>query len=90
MVREAAYFSGGEAARERGRPLLAGGCAIAGSFTTSAGFDRDPRLRAGVASDFPSAITDAAAPAGVAASLTSTLGLRPSPSSFAIIERRSE
>jgi len=84
------YFGCGEAAGERERLLLADGDAAAAAFTTSAGFDRDPRLRVGVASDFPPAFTDAAATAGFAAWSTSTLGLRPSPSFFAIIDRRSE
>jgi len=65
-----------EATRERGRPFLAGVGSATVSFATSAVLDaeRDLRLRVGVDT----------------AGATRALGFRPSPSSFASIERRSE
>ena len=59
------------------------------SLATSADFDaeRDRRLDVGAASDFPSASVDAV---DVTAGPACGLGLRPKPSAFAIVDRRSE
>ena len=80
-----------EAARERGRLFLAGVGSGTVLFATSALFDaeRDLRLRVGVASGSSTESTGFGAAVGDAAGPGCALGFRPSPNSFASIERRS-
>ena len=88
------YFSSGRGyvTRERGRLFLAGFGSTKGSFATSAVFDaeRDLRLRAGGASGCGTVYTGSGTADGDTAGLAGAVGFRPSPSSFASIERRSE
>jgi hypothetical protein len=82
----------GYVTRERGRLFLAGDGSAAVSFATSAVFDaeRDLRLRVGGASGSGTVYTGSGAADGDAAGPAGALGFRPSPSSFASAERRSE
>ena len=88
------YFSSGRGyvTRERGRLFLAGFGSTKGSFATSAVFDaeRDLRLRVGGASGSGTVYTGSGGADGDTAGPASALGFRPSPSSFASTERRSE
>ena len=80
----------GEAARER-RPLFLAGIACAAASLATSDFDpeRGLPLRLGFTSDFLSASAEADTVV-VAARATFAAGLRPSPSSFARVDRLSE
>ena len=88
------YFSSGRGyvTRERGRLFLAGFGSTKGSFATSAVFDaeRDLRLRNGGASGSWTVSTGPGAAVGDTTGPAGALEFRPSPSSFASAERRSE
>jgi hypothetical protein len=81
----------GELTRVRDCFLLAGVAATT-SLVTSADFDteRDLRSRVGVGSEPWATPRGLGADVGVTAGATCAADLRPNPSSFAIIERRSE
>jgi hypothetical protein len=91
-VGEGIWSGYGEAALEPDRLFLVVVGAAAASVAISPDFDpvRGLRLPVGFASDLPSASAGAGAAIGDAAGAISAVDLRPRPSSFANIERRSE
>ena len=91
MGGEGIYSGCGEVTPERDRLFLAG-LAGAASLATSSGFGkaRNLRLRVGFASGFGSASGGAGMAAAAGAEVSCAFGLRPRPSAFAKLERRSE